>query len=182
MLRKDRSRRPTRSRSPSPSSRSRWGERSEQSRKRNRSYSPRRSASSPLTTTRRGRRERDGDLSSASSSRSSSPDQGSSRLSKSMISPIDRPNANQAEFDWKTAAWSVGSRVLDELLAMARREHYVRSEQRQLHTQVVAATAYTNNQLWATVATWGTWGAQALMMHYFGMPFNIAQRLLTNGS
>jgi hypothetical protein len=69
---------------------------------------------------------------------------------------------------------------VEELLSMARREHYVRSEQRILNNQIDASTAQTTNQLWTSAATWGTWGAQALMMHYFGMAGRNANRLIQN--
>ena len=181
-LRSERSRRSSRrARSPSPHSRSDRTERSRRSRNRSLSSSllP---AATALAQRSSRRRAADTQTSSSSSSRSSSPTPSPLARSEPALHALPVPNAQPPEdFNWRSAAWSVGSRVLDELLAIARREHFVRTEQRQLNGQVAAANAHANSELWSTVATWGTWGAQALLMHYFGgNAFRNAQRLIRN--
>lgn len=82
--------------------------------------------------------------------------------------------------DWRSAAWTVGSRVLYEILAAVGREHAVRTEERQLNMRLAAATAEQNQQFWTSVASWGAWSAHTAVQYYFGAGRG-ASNLIGNG-
>lgn len=112
----------------------------------------------------------------ASSTRSDEPEV------EEVVGQIARNSESEGTtLDWRGAAWTVGSRVLYEILAAVGREHAVRTEERQLNMRLAAATAEQNQQLWSSVASWGAWSAHTAVQYYFGAG-RTAGNLLGNGS